>query len=288
MSNLPQICNIEDCNNPYILEYIIKNKDEKVPALTKKNSDFIDAVVKLDSNYSKETEATPPIANSNFEKNPSKPDKYSGSAKYWFGKMKAKEEPFERCVLGAVIAIDASNSTHLEAAVNARKEMTARICKKCNNTIEGLIKELKKPICDNRETHLLVELTEPIPAKNEKRKGDRYNLSFASKFCACAAKELVPEIEYSKYDNVVSDALPRYTDLYGIKKGEAKNTYKIKANEKKKCKNADEHLKLRIAVYEKYCKSIDAIIEKVKINGGYQDLNKEKLDHIIWYAFKGK
>ena len=39
--------------NPYILDYLLC--DKKRPALTRKNADFIEAVIRLDSNYAKDS-----------------------------------------------------------------------------------------------------------------------------------------------------------------------------------------------------------------------------------------
>ena len=44
---------IVNSDNPYVLDHI-EGKDT-MPALTRKNADFIEAVVRLDSNYAKES-----------------------------------------------------------------------------------------------------------------------------------------------------------------------------------------------------------------------------------------
>ena len=41
--------------DPYALDYV-DGRPDKLPALTRKNADFLEAVVRLDSNYAKDLE----------------------------------------------------------------------------------------------------------------------------------------------------------------------------------------------------------------------------------------
>ncbi len=304
MATLPDIIHSKD---EYILDYLDKttlnkkyvpekedNKELEIPALTEKNSRFIEAVVRLDSNYAKESKATPPYDESyNPEKdaNPNQDgktytyNKYTGSAIYWFGKMEQaqNDDDYKKALLGVIIAIDKSNSTHLEASGTneggGRLLIRNIIFGECPS-IDKLKSELEKDFKDNPGEHLIAKISHPLKARG-KKKNERYNLSFATKFCAYAAKYFKTNNQYSKYDNVVATALPYYTNLI-LGATENKNKYKISDND-----NSDK-LSVRLTTYFDYCKSIDEIIETIKNNGGYQDLDKEKLDHIIWYAFKGK
>ncbi len=273
---------LQNPKKPYELDYYLVDGNKKIYALTKKNSDFIEAVIKLDSNYARESESKSPDSGFDPEINSSNSqNKYSGSAIYWFERMKTaeSEDEFRKCVLGAIIAIDNSNSTHLEASVDGRKEMCNRICNKCKS-YEDIIDELNKPFDGSKTEHLISILTAPIQSKG--KDGYRYNLSFATKFCSYAAKHLGATNQYSKYDNVVSDALPSYVNLF-LGRKEAKSTYKIK--QEWRYKESNEQLLLRLALYKKYTDSINAIIIKnAPINN---ELTSEQLDHIIWYTFKG-
>lgn len=149
--------------DPYVLDYI-KGYD-KIPALTHKNSNFIEAVVRLDSNYAKESSLVPP--DQGF-----KPDThvnhakglYSGSSKYWFDAMVKGTEPFDTALLGAIIAIDRSNSTHLEASNGGRLEMHDRIIKKCTNH-HDLENMLNQKFRAGDKNHLISILSQPVPAK---------------------------------------------------------------------------------------------------------------------------
>lgn len=264
--------------DPYVLDYI-KGYD-KIPALTHKNSNFIEAVVRLDSNYAKESSLVPP--DQGF-----KPDThvnhakglYSGSSKYWFDAMVKGTEPFDTALLGAIIAIDRSNSTHLEASNGGRLEMHDRIIKKCTNH-HDLENMLNQKFRAGDKNHLISILSQPVPAK---RGGVRCNVSFASKFCNRAAAFFKCNREYSKYDNVVSDALPTYAEIY-IGGKYKKSEFKIDYNKQKKLSNADK-ARYRLSVYEKYIDCIGNIIDELK-KGNIQ-MSRDEVDHIIWYGFKG-
>ena len=127
--------------NPYVLDYVAGRTD-KLPALTRKNADFIEAVVHLDSNYAKDLEINPPSDGCDPELNVEASNgKYCGSTAYWFNEMKKTNCDFKKCVLGAVIAIDSTNSTHLEAAISGRKSMRDVICRNCKDW-HGLVEML--------------------------------------------------------------------------------------------------------------------------------------------------
>lgn len=260
---------IKHDQDPYVLDYVCDY--DKMPALTRKNARFIEAVVKLDSNYAKDSQIIPPDDKFNIDKHYSNAaGRFCGSTAYWFNKLKNKEIDFQTGILGVVVAIDTTNSTHLEAAKNGRQEMRDRICTRCAS-VDELIFELNKKYSANIENHLISLLTKSIPARG--KSGERYNLSFASKFCSYASIYLETEVQYSKYDNVVSDALPYYEEVYlGVKRKKAE--YKVSQNIPDKY----GHL---LNLYDRYSKCIENILAKT-------NLNKEELDHIIWYGYKGR
>ena len=115
---MPKI--IEHPAEPYTLDEYEFEKTT-LPALTDKNAEFIEAILKLDSNYAKEFAYTEP--DKDFDPEEKKQNKYCGSIQYWFEEMQKDGADFSKCVLGAIISIDRSNSTHLNAATNGRVEM---------------------------------------------------------------------------------------------------------------------------------------------------------------------
>ena len=196
---------------------------------------------------------------------------------YWFNEMQNGGD-FEKCVAGAILSIDRVNSTHLEACVNGREVIRKRILECCPsaNPVDDLKNILQANFCSNGgSSHLLECLTDAIQAKGKKT--PRFNLSFATKFCFYASKWLNAGNEYSKYDNVVAEALPTYYDYY---KGNKPGTTKKSAFKLQSKMNLQE----RISVYAKYSECIGEILSELK------DLNivlsREDFDEIVWYTNK--
>lgn len=262
-------------DNPYVLDYI--EEKNTMPALTRKNADFIEAVVRLDSNYAKDILYNPPSDGYDPEMNVSDSGgKFCGSSEYWFKEM-MKESEYYRCLLGAVIAVDTTNSTHLEACLNGRKTV-CDIIYKCAPNVESLIDKLNEPFNPNNKEHLISLISKGLPAKG--KVGLRYNISFATKFCAYAANSLDASKRYSKYDDVVSDALPEYSKVY-LNEPHRKSQYKIMQHKQKKMNELEKH-QYRLDVFGEYSDCIKRILEKIDYV-----INRDELDHIIWYAYKG-
>lgn len=249
--------------NPYKLD-----KVDGCAALTRKNAAFVEGIVNLDSNYAKDLAITPPDKKFDLKEHSQKSGGlYCGSTAYWFNEMIKPNSDFRTCVLGAVVAMDRTNSTHLESAINGRQIMRDIICNNCKD-VSDLIKMLEVPFKASDKNHLISLLTKGIP---DKKGGERCNLSFATKFCAYASIFLKAKIEYSKYDNVVSSVLPTYVKLY--------------LNEKRKRKDYDKNgsYQHHLDVYELYFNDIGRILDKVKD----QKINRDDFDHILWYSNKG-
>lgn len=271
---------LETSSNPYIMDYILYINN-KIPALTRKNADFIEAIVRLDSNYAKESIIVPPTEGFNPEINYSgSKGMYSGSIAYWFHAMRQEIYPFPTALLGAIIAVDRSNSTHLESSISGRLSMRDRICEICNN-LQDFITEIEKEFYSEDNMHLISILSAPIPAKG--KNGVRLNVSFASKFCDYASIYLGCQRKYSKYDDIVSAALPSYAKIY-LNRDLKKNEFKVDNSKQSKMKD-EEKLKYRLQIYEKYYQCIGTIIQVLKDEN--ISLSREEFDHIIWYGFKG-
>ena len=250
-------------DNPYELDRLVF--DEHYPALTRKNADFIEAVVGLDSNYSKDSLIVEPKG------------KYIGSIKYWFNQMKSGGD-FAHSVLMAITAIDSTNSTHLEASKDGRKILCDRITSACSNCQE--LEDMLKADFESDDTkHILSILTERIDDKSGRV---RYNLSFASKFCSYGALFLGLSTEYSKYDRIVSENLPIYAKCYLGKKYPA--SYFIIDSQQIKELSDEEKLLYRLKIYREYSDTIKEIIDVLQKDGIC--INREELDHIIWYGRK--
>ena len=252
----------------------------KVPALTRKNADFIEAVVGLDSNYNRDADidSAPDDGFDPFVNVSSSGGKYCGSSAYWFHKMENGGN-FEECLLGAIISIDRTNSTHLESAIDGRLKIKNIIMNACNN-VDDLKRELNKDFHINPKEHLIGLMSEEMDAK---KKNKRSNLSFASKFCAYASICLGTKLEYSKYDNVVASHLGDYLRLYLNDRITKAKEYKYDSTKKNK---SDDGLQYTVDIYIRYYELIGNIISKAKQNNVQIDRNE--FDHIVWYGFKGR
>lgn len=265
---------ISRSKDPYSMDMII---GFDIAALTKKNSNFIEAVLKLDSNYKKEQQAVPPDDRFELNKHASNSNGlYCGSARFWFNEMTNINSvySYKECVLGAVISIDRSNSTHLETTENGRKKMTRRIIKRCPD-LEALIDCLSTPFTATDDNHLIACMVRK-GFKSIKDGSDMYYLSFASKFCSYASAILGSTVAYSKYDKVVAQALPVYYQAY-CKEIVRKTEFMVDNSIADKYHN-------RLEVYEKYSETISQIIAAINKS---DRLSRDEFDHIIWYGMKG-
>ena len=267
----PKIAHVDD---PYVLDYI---EGTAIPALTAKNRNFIEAVVGLDSNYGKDSDinSKPDAAFDPNNMNNSQ-KKYCGSTAYWFNEMNKQGADFERCLKGAIIAIDRVNSTHLEASENGRQTMFD-IINEATGSVDKLKTALEINFLDDKtdkEKHLIGLMSIKMKAKG--KPSYRRNVSFATKFCAYASAQLGCTMSYSKYDRVVSSHLYEYIEHY---LGE-----KVRKNEFDITSSMD--LKQTLSTYSEYATYIERILNQLSRDN--LSLSKSELDHIIWYGFKGR
>lgn len=184
---------------------------------------------------------------------------------------------FETCLAGAIVAIDRVNSTHLEASVDGRTIIRKRILKTCSK-YSDMVAELEKNLVE--QNHIITEIAAHIRAKRGNT-SDRYNLSFASKFCAYAAKYLETQQQYVIYDQVIASHLWLYVDIYLCEKSDNKTFDFYSYRERQIKKNRPIDIR---KFYLDYSQKIEKIIDRVASQG----ISKEEFDHIVWYCLKGK
>lgn len=263
--------------DPYILDYCKLKNGAELPALTRKNANFITAVIKLDSNYGRDADVNDK-PHKKFDPIKSSKRIKCGSTAFWFDKMKNGGD-FKTCLAGAIVAIDRVNSTHLEASKNGRDIIRERIFQICP-TYSKMVAELEKNL--ENQNHIIAKISAPIEAKRGNT-SDRYNLSFASKFCAYAAKYLETQQQYVIYDQVIASHLPLYIEAYLCGKSD-KDFYSCDFySYKDKCIKKHQAVDI-LKFYRKYSYTIETIIDIVKSQG----ISKEEFDHIVWYCLKGK
>ena len=229
------------------------------PCFTKKNIMFISAIIKYDSSYS--------IAYDT--QNPS-------SSAYLLDK---KFPENENALRKAVMLIDKENSTHLIVSGTEKNggdsnkqgiEITVKsmINKIGLNQISNGIK--------NGDTSLVDQIADFVDG--------RYNISFASKFCAYCNRNCFGKDDYSIYDSVLNRILPYYAYVYldecHWKRITGKNArYESNITYEFADKDGNKN-------YTGYNDLIGRIIEKVNSVFGYVVTRKE-FDWLLWYYFKG-
>ena len=284
-------------DDPYILDYLYDEKIKiKIPSLTEKNSLFLEAVVRLDSNYGNDAQPYPCGKNflnvlednTNFSQRPSN-DNYVGSTSFWFESMQknskscSNELDFNICLRGALHNINLTNSTR--SSKESINSVADKLYDNCQS-VDELKALLRETFSKDNPHHIMSILTKPT------EDGGKNKLSLASKFCAYATEYLFNDIDlkpfYPKYDGVVSSNLHYYfyhyagTYLKNIPDDYRKilnRNFKVNLNLKN-----DDRFNDYMSIYEAYSWCIARILEQLETNGIV--LKASELDHIIWYCKK--
>ena len=222
-------------------------------ALTKKNVDFINGILKTDSSY----------------RDSWNPEVKTSSA-YTITKKFHVDGTFhmdKNIVEELVRRIDKENSTHLAASGNKKGDNQGiyltmdKILK-----IENFNKRLR-----DADSQLVTEIATAVNGKN--------NFSFATKFCSFVSQFAFAGSKeadgYCIYDNVISKILPYYAWLYLEEKY---LTRKNNSNIEKIAKGENG--------YDKYRQIVERILEKsAQITG--EKISKADFDKLVWYCYKG-
>ena len=243
--------------------YIIDTDKNGFPCFTPKNINFITSVINLDSTYRVAFD----------EENP------SSSACFLKNRFPESKEDLEK----AVRLIDKENSTHLIVSGNKKKEDDKDDTKK-----QGIIITVNSMINEGLEDlgNHIKEGKKEIVMKIADYVTGRFNISFASKFCAYCNRYCFGKDDYSIYDSVLANILPYYAYVY-LGEEHWKN---IRGKNARKESNiskefADKNGKKDYAGYNDL---IGRIIEKVKsVPGFHSNLTRKDFDLLLWYYFKG-
>ncbi len=220
-----------------------------LPALTEKNFLFVKALIENDSNYRA-------------------PDDLSKNYK------KLLENSFPKTydeILSVVTLIDKYDSTHLSSEGrsfknhNKGREITAAKIKDLidNDSLEQrLLNGCTAPI------HSIANAVNEAHLKTVGVEEGKYNISFATKFCAYVSLYALEKDNYCIYDRVLGEILPYYTKIYCDK---TISQIHIKSQQE----------------YDDYKKMINKIICGAAGKTGYTASYKD-VDALLWYYFKGE
>ena len=235
------------------------------PTFTQKNIDFVTAMIGYDSNYSASINENDPQHN----------DTYVTIFKQFdFSTLQRLE--------AAIESIDKINSTHLSSEGkrtgsdgtgkrNGGRAITAARIRKIGG--DNLRQRLKEG-----DATLVHEIASAVE--------NRYNFSFASKFCAYASHHALALHNYCIYDRVLQSILPYYYFIYVDGDG-YKALYRTKRNATNESIIGELCQDREITDgYTKYRQIVDDIICGIKEKCGIE-VNYEDFDHLVWYYFKG-
>lgn len=237
-----------ELSKKYYLDWM--DAEKRIVELSKENVARVEAMIRFNSSYAHSFSK---------EEVDSSPHYFVELRKCLIDKKRISDSEYRELIGKIVERLDKENSTRLNSDGRGIQTMTERICKYKKS---DLVHYLKDPIgTDYKLLYALAEKTEPsgMSAKGNRRRGRR-NPSFASKFCHYACFYLFEGMHeqdnYSIYDSVVKKALPRYMELYQLKK-----------------QSLDD--------YVDYQGVIDEIIRKSK-----SGISRNGFDHLLWYCYK--
>lgn len=210
---------------------------------------------------------------------------YRGSSAFWMKRLRdyfyrpEADESFKEIkgldyykflVYNAVCAVDAENSTHINADSVGREQLTGRIV--------SLGKDFLTQLKDTKDyplIKLLSHQTKPNGKTYKLKTGEvkeispRENFSFATKFCHYACFFIFEEYDteyrdsYSIYDYVVSNALKEHYDFIDMDR-----------------KGVEMSDNFYVEKYRNYQRKVDEIRGDIVSRNGF--------DHLIWYYYKGR
>ncbi len=232
-----------------------------IPCFTEKNLLLVNALIEYNSDYSVTTD----------KNHPEYKESYAGildSLKESFFDF-SKTENLEKVVK----SIDKINSTHLSTH-NGIQLTVEKI-----SNIENLKERMKQG-----DSEIVHDIASAV--------SDRYNFSFATKFCAYVCEIALGLYDkYCIYDNVVQSVLPLYIHQYA--KDTEKPYYKIihKNRPDRRIESTVSDLRSKDnrnsgEGYKTYRGIIDNIIKGVETKDNIK-ITYSQFDHLVWYYFKG-
>lgn len=257
--------------------------------ITRENIAKVEAMISYDSKYSRSSDPTSfPDSKwiekvvADFKAMPDAQEDdntYKGSSAFWMNRIRdyynnevlemfdaiaRNRDYYTFLVYNSVCAVDVENSTHINADMVGRAELTMRIVEHEKNFISMLKNTNEYPLIK-----ILSAATNPKDNLLLKKKYKaRENFSFATKFCHYACFHIFKEMDiefrdsYSIYDNVVSTAIMEHFKEYV---------------------GGDDFTAIEDDYVKKYSKYI-AVIDRIRNN----KVSRNGFDHLLWYYYKGR
>ena len=254
------------------------------PTFTQKNIDFLNGILRYDSNYS----------TSSDKNNPEYQASYAGILERGnFFDFPATSTSTEYDELGnpiddlyrVIVSIDKLNSTHLSSEGNSTNSTSSGKRNKGRAKIAHAIRdyggEKLKESLQKGDTSIIDVIADPTV-------GGKHNFSFATKFCSYVSIHALEKDNYCIYDEILQQVIPYYAYMY-IDDFDNKLYKTVKATKANGNLSRNESLVYILKQnkdYSGYRKLIDNIIvgvkNKIDVSITYADF-----DHLVWYYFKG-
>lgn len=258
------------------------------PAFTQKNIDFLNGILRYDSNYS----------TSSDKDNPEYQTSYAGILERGdFFNFSASVSPSEDDELGhpiddlyrVIVSIDKINSTHLASEGNdGKKEKSKKKRNKGRARVAERIREIGGPTLKDYLEKGDAGIVNIISDSNV---GGKHNFSFATKFCSYVSIHALKKDNYCIYDEILQKVLPYYAYMYIDEFDEKyggiyKTVNPTKANDYQPHNESLVNLFKQNNDYEGYRNLIKDVINGIREKTGVA-VSFEDFDHMLWYYFKG-
>ncbi len=249
------------------------------PTFTKKNVNFIKAILRYESPYSIFSDKTTPEYNSEYPGILEKGDFFK------FASPETTDDYLIDDLYRVIVSIDKLNSTHLSSEGRQKSSNTQGKRNKGREKVAKMIRDIGGENLKQRLSKGDPELVGAIASKDA---GGKHNFSFATKFCSYVSIHALGQDNFCIYDEILQSILPYYAYMYvddfennencsGIYQ-KAKGKKKNKSLVCKKYKEEDD--------YKGYRALIDEILTGIESKLG-EKISYSVFDCMLWFYFKG-
>lgn len=258
------------------------------PTFTRKNIDFLNAILRYDSNYSTSSDKNNPEYQTSYAGILDKGTFFDFSASVDAEKTDELGNPVDD-LYRVIVSIDKINSTHL--ASEGKKDKAAENKDQKNNkgrakvaaAIRQIGGEKLKARLEAGDPTIVSEIADPSI-------GGKHNFSFATKFCSYVTIHALKKDNYCIYDEILRSVLPYYGYMY-IDDFDKRYKYLYKTVRGTKKNNWKTRTESLVGLYKDqgnyagYRALIDEIIKGIGEKVG-EKITYADFDHMVWYYFK--
>lgn len=255
------------------------------PTFTKKNIDFLNGILRYDSNYSTSSDKNNPEYQSSYAGILERGKFFDFSDSITSNEFDESGKPIDD-LYRVIVSIDKINSTHLSSEGNSSKgeksaEKRNKGRAKVAQTIRNYGGDKLSEALQKGDAGIIDVIADPSV-------GGKHNFSFATKFCSYVSIHALRMDNYCIYDEILQQVLPYYAYMYI---DDFDNTLYKTVKPPKRNGNLTRNESLVSTLkqnkdYSGYRELINKIIAGVKKKIGVS-ITYADFDHMVWYYFKG-